>query len=1024
MYGLLGELVVSQDGRFLDLPGGHNLIVLAALLANANQRMAKSDLLRVAWGGEPVSEAQLHKSVAALRGLLDQLGRRDDLVTHTRYGYEIRVPAGDLDMLLFQQLLRDAEQARAERRADDETVHLRRALALWRGAYPLSNLPAGALRHERESLVLRRKRAAARLFDLELARGHHDRVLDDLVVMAGYYAADGRLCEQLMIVQYRSGHVTDAIGTYERHEMALREETGSDPDRALRDLCYAIASGDEPVAKSAEAVIVRRAGTQAAAGPRTAVPRELPPESADFAGRADLVAEAAWLLGRQPDRNPPVVVISGPGGIGKTALAVRVAHRVSEHYPDGQLYLELRRPPDQRADTSELLAQVLRAYDRTVPERLAERLAAYRTLLAGRRVLIVLDDAADGTQVRDLIPANPGCGILATSHQRLPEIDGAHHVPTLAPLGQKAATELFLRIVRGSGIDLRQDLDAVDRVVALCGGLPLALRIAAMQRVHDHPRPTSELADRLARQGPEAFTYREQSVARTIGAGFDRLDDTARRLFLGLGVLQLSSFGLWTAAALLDGSGVDPAVPLSELAASNMVELVEPQLRYRFHDLTREYAARRAYTGDTGTGDTGAGDTGAGERDVMLGRAYEALLTLSRRAHAALYGGDFEVIHSAIPDWNAPAAALAEVIESPLEWFEKERLNIRAAVRHCAELGRTGNCWDLAVSAHEFYTIAGYHDDWYETHTTALRACRDAGDKRGEGILLASLGQPALVASRRDGVSGLPELQRSADLLAECRDRHGQGIALRTLANALRRQGHFARPLQLFREALAHYEASGDTVGQWQTQRFIGQTHLDLGQPDAALRELRAAESIAERLGEPRLLGQTRYWIGEACLAAGDLDGAQACFAAMAEVFSEPTGLGHAYAVHGLGDVARLAGALSVAEQHLSLAASLARVQADANLEGRVGLSAAQLYGTLGQDDRRVAALEHAAACFADCNSPYLQVQALEELVRAQQDGGQAEAALAASARIKELLVQMDLPEADRVLPGPPGVAG
>jgi DNA-binding SARP family transcriptional activator/tetratricopeptide (TPR) repeat protein len=1014
IYGLLGELELGQDGQFLALPGGHTLIVLAALLVNANRRMTKADLLRVAWGGEPVSEAQLHKSVAALRNVLDEVGRRDDLVTHARYGYEMRVSADHLDMLLFQQSLRHAEQAQAQQRLDDEAGHLRLALALWRGRQPLSNVPGSALRPERDRLAQRRKRAAARLFDLEIARGSHDRVLDDLALMVGYYLADGRLCEQLMIAAYRSGHVTDAISAYERHVAALGEETGGAPDPALRDLSYAIASGDEPAIEAAESAIARRAGTPAGAGagPAAVVPRQLPPDSADFVGRDDLVAEASWLLGRQADRNAPVVIISGPGGIGKTALAVRVAHLVTEHYPDGQLYLELRGPADQRADTSEVLAQFLRAFGRTVPERLAERLAMYRTLLADRRVLVVLDDAADGAQIRDLIPANPGCGVLATSRQRLPEINGAHHVPPLAPLSQGTGTQMFLSVVRGAGIDLERELDAVDAVVALCGGLPLALRIAAMQRVHDHPRPTAELADRLARQGPEAFTYREQSVARTIGAGFDRLDDNARRLFLGLGLLQLPSFGLWTAAALLAGTGVDAAAMLSELAASNMVELVESQVRYRFHDLTREYAARRARE-----------EVREDERDVPLRRAYQALLTLTRRAHAALYGGDFEVIHSDVPDWDAPAAVLAEVLDSPLEWFEKERLNISAAVSHCASLGASGHCWDLAVSAHEFYTIRGYYDDWCATHTVALRACRDAGDRRGEGIVLASLGQPALVASRSDGVSGVAQLQRSADLLAQCQDRHGQAIALRTLANALRRHGQLARPLQLFGEALARYEASRDTAGQCQTLRFIGQTHLDLGQPGEALRELRASEGIAEQLGQPRLMAQTRYWIGQACLANGDLDGAQACFTAMLEVFGEPAGLGHAYAVHGLGDVARRTGALKAAGRYLSLAASLARDEGDANLEGRVALTSAGLQEALRHQDQRIAALEHAISCFADCNVVYLQVQALDQLVRAQEDAGRGQSARAAWARIEELYAEMDLPEADRIQRGPPGSA-
>src|SRR5215472_2044640 len=835
IYRLLGELEISHEGPLVKLPGGPTLVVLAALLVNANRRMSKTELIRAAWGNDEVSEAQLYKRVMAVRDLLTKIGRRDDLKTHARFGYEIRIPDEFADTLRFQQLVRDATEAGAGQRTEDEISFLRQALELWRGPHPLSNVPSEAFYQEVSALEQRRKRAAARLFELELARGNHELVLDELMSLAGFYPADRRLTEQLMIAQYRCGHLADISGAYERYREALAEETGAPPDPLLRTLHYAVAGGDEAAIADAQSALAKRAGTPPR--PAVSVPRQLP-RPPDLVGRDDLVAEVSWLLRAEPSPAMPVVVISGPGGIGKTALALRAAHESAERFPDGQLYLELRGTAGGAVDTSEALAQFLRALGAPrVPETTAERFAAYRTLLADRRVLVVLDDAADGAQVADLVPANPWCAVLVTARQRLPEVSGAHHVAPLEPLPPAEATELFLRVVRGAGIKLDDDLDAIVQVVALCGGLPLALRIAGALRVHDHPRPTRELANRLARQGPEGFAYRELSVARTIGAGFDRLNDGGRQLFLGLGLLPLTGFGLWTAAALLGHAGVDAVAALSQLTASFMIESVESQLRYRFHDLTREYARRRAlaeYPGD---------------RRAMPGRIYRALLTLARRAHAGLYGGDFEVVHSSVANWDAPAEVLAEVDAAPLEWFEKERSNIRAAVEHCAALGLTGTCWDLAVSAHEFYTIRGYYDDWYVTHTVALSACRQAADRRGEGIVLACLNQPALVASRRAReVSGLADLQRAVDLLAECGDQHGQAIAQRTLAHALRRQGHLTRALALFGEALTRYEATGDTVGRTQTLRFTGQTHLDLGNYTGACRMLAQAKDVASEL--------------------------------------------------------------------------------------------------------------------------------------------------------------------------------
>ncbi len=1000
IYSLLGDLKIGRHGDEIKLPVGPTLIVLATLLINANRRMSKADLIRAAWGGE-MSEAQLHKRAKDVRDLLKTIGRGDDMVTHLGFGYEIRVVEDEVDSLLFQRLVRDADEAGVEHRTEDEIGCLKRALRLWRGPRPLANVPGSAFRQEQISLEQRHRRAAVRLFELELARGNHEHVLDQLIRLAAYYPTDRRLCEQLMLAAYRSGHPADATQAYERYKDALTEETAGDPDTLLRNLHFAIGSGDEEAIESAQSAIERRAGAPAPVS--AAVPRQLPP-TADLVGRDDLRAEVVWLLRSERRPAAPVVVISGPGGIGKTALALRAAHASADRYPDGQLFMELR---GGAADTGEVLAQFLRAFGvRRVPETKAERLAAYRTMMASRRVLVVLDDAAGGSQVAELVPANPRCAVLVTARQRLPELHGAHHVAPLEPLGRPEATELFLGVVRDAGLDPEDDLDAVGRVVSLCGGLPLALRIAGALRVHDYPRPTAELADRLARQGPEGFEYREFSVARTIGAGFERLDAGARQLFLGLGLTGLTVFGRWTADALLAGTGADADAALSQLTASFMIEPVPAQMRYRFHDLTREYARRRAladYQGAAG---------------AVAERVYRALLTLVRRAHAGLYGGDFEIVHAAVPDWPFTVpGVLAEVDASPQDWLERERANIRAAVEHCAALGLTETCWDLAISAHEFYGISGYFDDWQATHAVALRACRDAGDRRGEGIVLACLNQPALVSSRRsDGRSDIAGLERAVELLTESGDSHGQAIAMRTLANALRRQGHLTRPMALFNEALFCYITSGDTVGQWQTLRFIGQNHLDQGDFSDARRVLEESQNVAVELGGGRLVAQTRYWIGQTCVATGDIDEAQAAFDAVLDVFGEGGGIGRAYALHGLGQVATRQGTHGLAERYLTEAVKLAREGADAVLEGRTWLSVAALRRAEKQADRQIATLETAASVFAGCGAAYLEVRALAWLAKTLAERGDDTAAGAAWDRIAELYLVNGVVAQDRLV--------
>ncbi|WP_433362136.1 AfsR/SARP family transcriptional regulator [Actinoplanes sp. CA-142083] len=988
IYGVLGDLEVrASTGVPVELPRGHALAVLAALLIRPNRQLSTPDLIEAAWGETDVRPAQLHKAVSALRKLFTEVGKPEAIKTYNRFGYGVQAADDELDLLAFHRLVESADADRAKGETGEEIIHLREALDLWRGPSPLSNVPLGAFGREIETLRARRKRCAIRLFTLQIERGEHAPILDDLEQLAAEYPEDAQICRLRMIALYRAGHADDATAAYESFE-----EAGGGADRTLRRLAYAMAvRNDDEVAKT-----IGAESRPAAVVKPPPLPRQLPPSPAHFVGREGLLAELTWLL-REPRMR--VLVISGAGGMGKTALALTAAHAAADAYPGGQLWADLRGTTDQPADPAEVLAEFLRGLgEPAVPETLRERAALFRSLAADRRMLVVLDDAADSAQIRDLIPGGGDCVVLVTARRRLPGIEAAtHQVAPLGALDDDTASALFRKIVAAGNVDLAGEDDAVAAVVRLCGGLPLALRIAAMLRVEDFHQPTAELLRRLSDQGPAAFEYGQQSLARTLGAGLAPLDDQARQLFLGLGLLALPMFGEWAAAAVLDEPGPAAGVALSQLAAVGMIEPAAAGPRYRFHELTRDYA--RAH---------------APESADVPARACRALLTLTRRAHEAIYGGQFDVVHSDLPDVAVPPAELAAATARPLDWLERERLNLRAMVEQAAALGLTEVCWDLAVSAHEFYALRGYFDDWRVTHEVALAACRAAGDRRGEALVLTALGQPPLVASGSPGVSGVSELETAARLLTEAGERHGRAIALRTLANALRRRGELARPLRLFQEALDGYRRSGDDVGVQQTLRFIGHTQLDRGDAGAAVTTLREAERLARDQGDPRLIKPTVYWIGCAHLARGDLGAAGEAFE---EVLEGAPLLGQAYALHGLGQLALAAGDRDSARERLDLAGPLAAEGADVVLVGRIWLSLAALApepSAASRTDDRTAALLRAQASFRSCGAIHLEVEALVTLAEAYASRGLLDAAAAARRQVGEVYDAVGVPLPDR----------
>lgn len=1002
LYRVLGDLEVGPDGLPLPLPAGSALPILVAFLMKPNRRLTVRELTTAAWGHVDVHPGQLHKRVSYVRGLLKKIGQSNELVNHRGQGYELRIEPADLDSLRFTTLVKNAEGFRNAQQHDEEIENLRSALRLWRGQHALANVENLSWSKEVDDLEQRRRRAAARLFSLELARHNYESVLEELARLTSYYPTDRQLLEQRMVALYRCGLSAEAVDAFQRHVNALERETGAAPDPTVRRLAYAVSNGDEYVVATVEAAFSGEPGVRES----ISVPRQLPPAPAHFVGREDLVEELRWVLTPRSGSDrpaPKVLVVSGLGGSGKTTLMRHVAHLVADYYPDGQLHVELQGSTVPLADT-EALGGLLRALGLArIPDTREDRLAAYRTMTATRRTLLLLDDAIDEAQIRDLIPANPGSAVLVTARRRLPDLDDAHPIALDPTLPQVTAAELFRQFAAGSSVDVATDPAGVERVVELCARLPLALRLAASLQVEGNLTPT-ELADQLALHGLDGLTYGPRSVSRAIGASIDRLTDEAKHLFLGLALTELPEFARWTAAAILDGTGADPGLTLSQLATYYLIEPVGSGRRYRFHDLTRAYArilAARDYTDPH-------------HRRKLVERAYGALLTLARRAHRHLVNGDYEVVHSQYPDWPGPTTLLGEVDADASGWFERERMNIRAAVGHSAAYGLSSLCWDLAMSAQKFYAYRGYVDDWHATANTALDVCRRTGDRRGAAVTLVSLGQPALVASRRtSSVSDPADLQEAIDILVDLDDQHGLAIAEQTLANALRRRGHVTRALALFEKALDRFTASDDAIGRWHTLRFIGQTHLDFGAANEALDTLALALAATDGLKGPQPVAETMYWIGQAYLVAGDLPAAERAFQDLAEL-GFYGGPGEACALHGLGEVALRSGDLETAASYVARAAHIAQAADDTTVDGLISITIADLRRAQGDSEAQVAALEHAIACFEVGDAAYDQLRAHRALSQAEYARGNRDRGRAAWSRAEIIYAELGLPPEDR----------
>lgn len=873
---VLGNVEAHLDGRVVDLGHPRQRCVLVALLVESNRLVATDQLLDRVWGERAPSRAResLYSYLSRLRQVLSSTGEAE--LVRRSGGYVLDIDDNAVDLHRFNRLVRQAHESSA---ADGAVDTLDEALVLWRGP-AFADLDTPWLAGVRNSLDRDRRSAELDRNDLALSLGRHSDLLNHLISQVDEHPLDERLAGQLMLALYRCGRQADALNHYERLRQRLADELGGDPSTPLRQQHEAILRGEIAPLPSAQPPPSRLARN------------DLPGDIADFTGREAELDTLLTAVAQGADAATTAVVIEaidGMAGVGKTALAVHAAHVLGHRYPDARLFIDLHGHSQDRDATPvhavlEALLRALGVPQAAIPDDVDQRSALWRAELAGRRVLVVLDNAADSAQVRALLPGTPGCLALVTSRRRLVDLTTTRTV-SLDVMPLSDAVALFSSIV---GVDrAAAEPDAVAAVVRDCGCLPLAVRLAAARLRSRAQWTVGHLARRLhdGRRRLAELSTGDLEVAVTFDLSYRHLRAEQQRGFRLLGLHPGDDFDAHAVAALVERDPDTAEGLLEDLVDVHLLQQPAPG-RYRFHDLLREHA--RALAGDT--------DSAADRRDAVA-RLVDHYLHIAAAADGLISPpGRFRVEPT-------PSARQRQPVGLPdadgaMAWFEAEHSNLLAAVRLSAEEDWTARCWQLAAQLYRYFHLRGRTEHLRETSEIALAVTVRGGDHHGEAVTRTNLGL-ALYRSGRFG-SAHEQLTLAIPLFGGLEGSRGASQAMAALGNACKKLGRFDEALDWFQRDLAlceqhhrHSEAialgnlgaffldteryveaatyfdrtlvvmreTGDRLGESTTLGNLGQLRLELGQFPEALHQLdqalRVCRDISDRHGEARTLTST-----------------------------------------------------------------------------------------------------------------------------------------------------------------------
>jgi DNA-binding SARP family transcriptional activator len=904
LFRILGplELWNGQEWARVSAPKWRGL--LATLLLSPGQPVSTGRLIAGLWGDSPPAKAKNLVSVYVhrLRRLIGDVGG-DVLVTRAP-GYQIMMSPGDLDAQRFAQLVADGRAALAGGDAAAAAGLLSMALGLWRGP-ALADVPASpAVAAEADQLEESRIQALELRIAADLGCGRQDEVAPELSRLVADHPLREGLWGLLMRALYGAGRQAEALETYARAREAIAAELGVDPGAGLQQLHQDILNAD------AANAVVGMTGTPAAvrAGPTAPAhpaPAQLPADIADFTGRAGQVEELCRLLSgdAQAQGSPgavPVVLVVGSGGLGKTTLAVHAAHLLADRFGDGQLYANLLGATEP-ADPGEVLARFLRDLGldgAQVPVELEERAAQFRTRLAGKRVLIVLDDARDAAQVRPLLPGSASCAVLVTARRAMPELVGSR-LFDLDVLPSGEARALFGRVAGEERASAEPA--ATDEVLAACAGLPLAIRIAGARlaarggwnvhtlagRLSNERRRLDELqAGNLAVRA--SFEVSFAGLASSVGPGGV---DPARAFRL-LGVWTGPSIALPAAAALLGQPEPAVADALEVLVDAHLLDSPEPD-RYRFHDLLRVYAADRALAQETDQ-----------DRQDAITRLLTWYLHTTEAAARIISAQHARVPLGPVP----PEVRVLDFVslDKALTWCEGERAGLVAATKLAAASGMHQLAWELPAAAMSFFYRRSHWTEWVTTHEIGLASTRSSGDREAQAWMLNNLGmaygqqrmgrsvdcfEQALTIYQEVGdmrgrsraatnvAAAYYDLRRFQDALAAAErslviqrsagTRYGEGIALGILGGADQELGRSGEAVVHLQQALAIFRELNDRDSEADSLSDLGDVYLGLDRTEEAISHYRESLAIRRDIGDRYGQARTLRRLGSALLRTG-----------------------------------------------------------------------------------------------------------------------------------------------------------